>query len=190
MLNAFMSSLNWIDILMVGIMMRAIFVGMKTGFFIELFKLLSIVFAIFITHHYYTFFAWFLGEKAHFAPFLANSVGFGFLWILVVLIFKLVRDALLILFKMQANSAFDQWAGFAIALGRGALICSLTFMLLYVSEIKELAKYLNRSLSGPYLSNLSLGVYEACYYSLVSKFFEHEQLNSAVFKLRDIEAQK
>ena len=175
---------------MVAIMTRAIFVGMKTGFFIELFKLLGIVFAIFITHHYYTAVAWVLVDKVHFAPFLANIVAFGFLWILIVLIFKLIRDAILILFKMQAKASVDQWLGFFVSLGRGVLICSLTFMLFYASEIKELAQYSTRSLSGPYLSNLSLDVYEGCYNSLVSRFFEHEKLNMTLFNLRKLDQRK
>lgn len=162
------------------------FVGMKTGFFVELFKLLGIVFAIFITHHYYTSVAGFLHDKAHFAPFVANPVAFGFLWFLVVMVFKLVRDGLLILFKIQTNSAFNQWAGFAISLGRGVLVCSLTLMLLNSSETKILSRYISRSLSGQYLNGISLGVYEAVYYSLVSRFFEHEKLNMAVFKLKEI----
>ncbi len=181
-----MSALNWIDVLMIGIMIRMFYVGVKTSFFIELFKLLGVVFAIFITHHYYDDFGKLLHQRVHFAPIFADTVSFALLWIVVVLIFKLVRDALLLLFKMHANPAIDQWGGFIVALSRGVLLCSLTFMLVYVSGVKYLVKYANRSLSGPYLRELSLDVYQGCFEGFVSKFFERENLNIRIFEVRDV----
>ena len=112
-------------------------------------------------------------------------VAFVILWVAVFLIFKLIRDGILIVLKMNAHPGFDQWAGFVMAVGRGVLICSLTFVLFSVSGIDYLVKNSEHSLSGAYCRDLSLNIYQGCYDGLIKKFFEGEKLNAKVFKPRE-----
>ena len=48
MLTDFFSRINWIDVLMVGIIFRILFIGLKSGFINEAFKLLGSIFSVFI----------------------------------------------------------------------------------------------------------------------------------------------
>lgn len=181
-----LSSLNWIDILMAVIVLRAVYVGIKNGFVIEMFKLISILLAVFIILHYYSGISKYIQEKAHLPQGSSDLICFGLLWALVVIIFKFVRDGFTVLFKVQAHSILDRWGGLLVCIFRAALVCSLTILLLRVSDIDYFVKNLQKSLSAPKLVWWSPRVYETCYEGFVSKFFPNETLNKSVFKLTDL----
>lgn len=179
------SSLNWVDILAGIILIRAIYVGIRRGFVVEILKLIGVLCAIFIALHYYTGVSAFLQSKVHLPKAPSDFFSYGFLWAIVILIFKFIREGLTILFKIEAHSVFDKWGGLVLSLVRGLLLCSLTILLLRLSTIEYLTKNLERSLSAGRLVNLAPQFYESCYDNLVSKFFPSEELNKFVFPLAD-----
>ena len=54
MLTHLIKSINWIDVALVFLLIRMIFVGVKNGFISEFFKFLGIVVAAFISLHFYS----------------------------------------------------------------------------------------------------------------------------------------
>ena len=178
------SSINWIDLLIIGFGVRIIYIGIKNGFVTELFKLAGVLCAIFITFHYYTGLAKLLHNHIPVSESLLVVSCFGVLLTLVLLLFKLIREGTMLIFKIQAHPLLDQWGGFVISILRSLLVGSLILISLQLFEIDYLQKNGKKSLFHPYLFDLSPKFYEGCYKGFVSKFFPNENLNPAVFKLK------
>ncbi|HLD69555.1 MAG TPA: CvpA family protein [Candidatus Omnitrophota bacterium] len=182
MFSDLISSINWIDLLIIGFGIRIIYIGIKNGFAAELFKLAGVLCAIFVTFHYYSGLARLLHSYISVSESLLVVLCYGVLLTLVLLLFKLMREGAMALFKVQAHPLLDQWGGFVISLVRSLLVGSLVLVSLQIIPIDYLQKNGKKSFFHPYLFDLSLKFYEGCYKGVVSKFFPNERLNPAVFK--------
>ena len=178
------SSINWVDLLIVGFSVRIIYIGIKNGFVTELFKLAGVVCAIFITFHYYIDLEKFLHSHVPLAESLLTILCFSVLLTIVLLLFKLIREGTMLIFKIQAHPLLDQWGGLAIALIRSLLVGSLILISLQVLGIEYLQRNGKKAFFSPYLFELSPNVYKACYSGFISKFFPNEKLNQVVFQLK------
>lgn len=183
MSNGALNNLNWVDILMGVILLRVVFIGLKRGFVIEIFKILGLAAAAFVTLHYFNTISRVLQEKINLAEGLANGLVFGCLWFAAVVVFKLFRDGILLLFKVEAHSAIHRWGGVLMAVGRGLLIGSLTVLLLHVARFEYFEKNLEKSLTASRLVPIAPRVYEGVYNIFVSKFFPQEELDKTAAQL-------
>src|SRR3989338_2922691 len=95
-----LNRLNWVDILVWGILGRIVYIGIKQGFVTEFFKLLGVTFAVFFTLHYYSSFSKFLQKSIHFPESMTNIFCFALLWATAVITFKFIRDGITLLFKL------------------------------------------------------------------------------------------
>lgn len=178
-------SINWVDILVAAIVIRIIYIGIKRGFVVELFKLIGVLSAVFVTLHYFSSFSQLLQDNAHLPLGMANIVAYGTLWGVVVLVFKLVRDGVLVLLKIEAHSGFDKWGGMVLAAGRAVLLSSLTLLFLSAATVGYFTKNLEKSLMASRVIRVAPGIYEGLYDGVVSKFFPDEKLNTFAFTLSD-----
>ena len=182
--------LNWIDLLMGLILIRAIYIGIKRGIIIEIFKLIGVLFSIFIALHYFSAVSKFIQDKVHVPPGPADLFSYSILWGIVMSVFKFIRDGFTMLFKVEAHSVFDRWGGLLISIVRGLLLCSLTALFLRMSGVEYFVKNLEKSLTAVKLVSVSPKVYEASYDKFVSKFFPSEEVNKSVFKFTDFPKEK
>ena len=180
----FIHNINWVDLLLIGLGIRIIYIGIKNGFVDELFKCVGILSAIFITFHYYTPLAKLLHERIGLAESLLTVLCFGFLFAGVLLLFKLIREGITLVLKIQAHSILDRWGGFAVSLLRSLLAGSVVLISLQVSGIEYFQKNVKKSLFSLYLLDLSPDFYKAFYEGCISKFFPNEKFNPAVFQLK------
>ena len=184
------TNLNWVDILVGAILIRAVYIGVKRGFVVELFKLVGVLFAVFITLHYFSGTSKFLQDKLHLPQRASDLFSYGLLWAIVILAFKFIREGFTILFKIEAHSAFDKWGGLLTSVMRGLLLSSLAILFLRISAVEYFTKNLEKSFTASHIVSLSPKVYEATYNNFVSKFFPSEELNKSVFKLTDFQSEK
>ena len=181
MFSKILSNLNWIDIVLVVIVLRVIYIGLKQGFVIEFFKLLGTFVASFIILHYYSAFGQVIHVYAFIPQAVQHAIAFLLLWFLVVLIFKFIRDGWMLLFKGEAHPAIHKWGGFSFAVLRAALICGLTFLLIFMSGNSYLIKTAKQSYLSPYLADISPKIYGICFDNFVGKLFPNERKNVMVF---------
>ncbi len=182
-LGDFVTKINWVDIMIVLFGVRIIYIGIKNGFISELFKLIGVVFAIFITFHYYTQVADFFKDHTGLSENNAGFLSFGLLWAVVTLIFKFIRDGILLIFKIEALSLVDQWGGLLLSILRSALVGSMVLIFLMISNLGYWRSHAGKSFFNPYLIAVSPKIYKATYDGIVSKFFPTEKLNPAGFNL-------
>ena len=190
MISDILNDLNWIDILMGCIVLRCIYIGATRGLVVEFFKLLGAFFATFINLHYCNKLAKFLESTLSIPPEVNRILGFVFLWLAVFVLFKIISEGWQLILKTEAHPVVNKWGGIVIAIPRAALVCSLTFTLIFISNNELLVRMSRSSLTGYYLIPLSSYIYEVVYEKIVVKLFPKEEENKKIIKLIKNEEEK
>ncbi len=179
-----MARFNVIDLIILCIIIRCIYIGRKKGIIAELFKLSGVVFATFVTLHYYTRFGRFL-DKILFPGRVCvyETISFIVLIWLVVVVFYLFREGWCIILKISTHSEVDKWGGIIFSLVRSYFLCSLVVLLLIVSCNRYVIKTTKQSLSGFFLKDTSINFYKSFYSVGISKIFPHEPINRKVINI-------
>ena len=180
MLTHLIKSINWIDVALAFLLLRMIFVGVKNGFISEFFKFLGVLAAVFISLHFYSFLAQLAAEKTKFSSVYWELVTFAVLWFSVLFFFKFVRQAILLLFKVETNhQGFDKYAAGIVAVGRGILICSLTIFLILLTHNGPVTRMTLHSYGYKIAGRAAVGTYSFLYNNLVDKLFSGQHYNAA-----------
>jgi uncharacterized membrane protein required for colicin V production len=174
---------NLVDLLMVCIVARGVYIGKKNGFVTEFFKLLGIFFATIITLHYYVRFGNFL-SKLLVPVAIQEILAYGILAVFITLLFSFIREGWLTILKVQIHDLVDYWGGLFISLIRVYLLCGLTILALIISGQQQLALNAKLSLSGQYLITSLPNIYKTSYTGFINKFFPQEPINNKVFHLK------
>jgi uncharacterized membrane protein required for colicin V production len=180
MITHLIKSINWIDVALVVLFVRMIFVGIKNGFISEFFKSLGIIIAVFISLHYYSFLAAWLAMKTKIAWNYWDLVMFAVLWLCITLFFKFVGDGVMLLFKAETtHQGFDKYASGIVAVGRGILVCSMTIFLLLLTHNVPVTRMTLHSYSFKIAGHAAVGTYSFLYKNLIDKLFVGEHFNTA-----------
>ena len=184
MLTHLIKSINWIDVALVLLFIRMIFVGVKNGFVSELFKIIGVVTAVFVSLHYYSFLAAWVVLKTKLSWEYWELVIFALLWFIVLVFFKFVREGILLLFKVETtHEGFDKYAAGVVAVGRGILVCSLTIFLILLTHNSLMGRMALRSYSYKIAGRAAVGTYTFLFNNLVDKLFVGEHYNAAAVKV-------
>lgn len=172
-----LASFNWLDLLMIIVMIGVVFRGTVQGFVVELFRMIGTVFATVVVLHYYVRGAESLTGLAPLPEKIAEIFCFILIWVSTILIFKLIREGWLLVLKSEAKSGFSQWLGGFVAVVRCAFICGLLFFFIFLVGNRTLNIFAKKSVTGFYLLDLSPRVYKAAYDGILIKFFPEEAFN-------------
>jgi len=186
MILSFLKNLNWIDIVVIIIIARITYIAIKKGLFIEVFKFLGAIFAVFICLHYYTKLGDLLNNFLKVSSLsldLCDFISFALLWIGVTLVFVLLRDVFSHLIKIEAISIINRWFSLFLGLARGLILASL---LMYIFSIPAI-EYLKKSVQNAYLGRrvffVSSSLYQKLWNNFVSKFRPAEEFNQECLNL-------
>lgn len=181
MLLEIIQKLNWIDVVVLVVMLRALYIGLKRGCVSEIFQLMAVFASIFVVYHYYPFCSRLIENRIFLKPEIARSVTFFVLWALVALVCKFVRDGACMIFKIEAKSFVDKLGGLTVGFIRGALVSSLLLSLFMTTG----SDYLIRNVKGSYLSSqvspLAPSVYKFIFKGIINKYFPNEKMNQDMF---------
>ena len=190
MLIHFFKSLNWVDLLMLAILIRIVYIGVQAGVVMEMFKLLGALLTTFVCFHYYSAVARFIIHITK-APWgnIVEVLSFVLLWALMFVVCKLIRDGLFILFSIEAKSIVDKWGGALLGIGRFFIIGSMTMFLLLMPGDKYLEARTAEAFSRPYVLMVAPNFYRTFCDGLVVKVFQKEKPNKAVWEhLKKVES--
>jgi len=180
MLTHFIKSINWIDVALVFLFLRVIFIGVKNGLITELFKFLGVVIAVFVSLHYYAILAAKLAKVTTVSSGFWEIVMFAGLWFAVTVIFKYIREGILILFKIETNhEGFDKYAAGVLACGRGILVCSLTIFLILLAANAPVKRMTLHSYGYRIAGRVAVGTYSFLFNNLVDKLWTGQHYNAA-----------
>lgn len=186
MLTEFISNFNWIDIFILVVLGRVVFLGMKSNLLTEIFSLFGTCAAVFITLHYYVRFAHFLHQMVFVPEMLADIFGFIILWLTVHVIFKIIISGWGLIVKTEAHPAVNQWGGLILGLARGALVGSLLLAMFIITGSHYIRQMVNRTLTGKVLIDLAPNAYSTIFDGVIAKYFPNEEINEQAISFRDI----
>jgi len=179
MLMDFLKHIIWLDVLVVLLFIRIVFIGIKTGFIAEFFKMTGVLIAIFITFHYYSVFSQALNTYTHMPLSWAHFTAMTVLWGVVGGVTKLFRDGFLLLFKVETtNPGFNQWAAGCLAVVRGVILSSLMVVMVSFLPLEYVIKQSESSLASRYIARVAPFVYVLAFERFVGRLFPDEKLNT------------
>lgn len=188
MLQEIMARLNWVDIIVLILIFRILYVSAKNGFVVEFFKLAGIIFTIYISLHYYSFLSNSISSSA-----FGKKVPLDFLDMLVFCLlaafsyslFVLLRKCICHFIKMEAVPVLSKWGGFILGFGRGVLTASFLIVALFISTNVYFESSVKRSYSGKSLFEAAVNTYSGLWNGLASKFSAGEEFNKALIKKQE-----
>ena len=174
---------NYLDIIILIIILRICYIAIKTGLPVELFKLVGILSAIFLSLHYYVFLSDSMLKNIDLglAPLkLVDFLIFIFLAIAGYLLFMFLRCIFYRFIKLEAVPTLSKWGGLVLGVLRSLFMSSLICFTLLVSGLP----YLNKSVENSYLASriykVPFNTYKWGWNSLFSKFMGSEKSNMNV----------
>lgn len=184
-MDNFLLGINWTDLILVGLMARAMYIGAVQGVVVEFFKILGLLFAIFISAHYFSRLA---GVLVTVLKILSRDGAELFfitaLCLLITGIFSLVRSGWMVILKTDNQSLLSRFGGWLIGTLRGVLLCGLVIFMVMVSGRMALIKNVRHALAARYVSDLVCGIYEVGYEEAVRKVFPNEEKNKEMRRYR------
>ncbi len=179
---------NFLDIIILIILFRICYIAVKTGLAIEFFKLLGVLFAIYIASHYYTYLSdivqrWYISKAmpVEFVDFLIFVILAG----AVYLCFVFLRSTFYRFMKMEAAPNLNRYGGLVLGLARGYFSIGLLIYVLMISSVSYLSSSVKHSYLGSRFSSVSAQTYNWIWNSIFSKFSPQEKSNAVVNEVKD-----
>ncbi|MDP8230918.1 MAG: CvpA family protein [Candidatus Gorgyraea atricola] len=152
---------NWVDILFVILLIRTGYVGLKSGFLPEFFRLLGLFVAFLFSFNNYTSLSRFISIYTRWGGVGLDVVSFLFVFLATLFIFKIIGIFVRVFFSGENLSRPNALVGVTLGLGRGILIAGLIYTLFVNSPFKYLASSArDKSFSGQYIVDVAPFVYE------------------------------
>ncbi len=154
---------NWVDIFFVIILFRTCYVGFKKGLLSELFRFTGLLLAFVLSFNSYILAKDFLSKYARLTGIKAEVTGFLFIFLIVILIFKLLA---VLAYKLLGNSEnvslSNKIVGLALGSARGILLIGLVYILFIHSPVNYFYKSAKeKSVLAPYASFVAPFAYNA-----------------------------
>lgn len=175
-----MQIFNFVDIFMGYTLARGYFVGKKSNLFIELFKLMGLLFATFIGAHYYVSLGITIKNYFDLKFSIQYLIAFNFLVFLVILIFYLIREGWIMILGINPKHPVVIKGGIVVSLIKSYFICGLIFLSFVTSGNEFLSKSAKESFSSQFVKETSISVYRGIFTG-INYFLSEEKINNAVF---------
>jgi uncharacterized membrane protein required for colicin V production len=184
----FLYQFNWIDIVVVILTLRILYISFKNGLKVEFFKFCGIVCALYISLQYYSALSVFLNNRVfnrHTHSRLFDTLSFGLLIVVGYGVIVLARILIGRVVHSEIDARLDKWGGFVLGVFRALFTVSIALCLLIVSSSEYFKKSIKGSFSGTYMAAVAPNVYLHMN-GFVSKLQKNENQNSSVKDLTTI----
>lgn len=183
-----LKQINWLDICILSLIARIIYISLKTGFSVEVFKLLGTVTGVYLSLHYYLSFSNLIIKYVHaedapepviyFATIIIlASIGYLFFVSLRCLVYRYI--------KMEVISNFDKWGGLVLGIGRAVLLSSLVIFIVVLTNIGYLKSSVKDAYSQKYLFKAAPETYTWIWKNIFSKFTGTGEYNRDVSRIEE-----
>lgn len=183
-----LSQFNWVDILIITLLIRIGYVSLKNGLAPEFFKLLGTLLALYLSLHYYTsvsdFFRRRFSTEAMPLEFL-DFICVNILAVLGYLSFVLLRSVFCHFIKADAVPQLNKWGGLVLGAFRGVLLVSLITFTLAISSITYLKDSVKNSYSVAHVLKIAPNTYSWIWNKFMSKFMTAEDFNKSVLEVQE-----
>lgn len=154
--------INWVDVLIVILLIRTSYIGAKTGLSTEIFKIVGVLLGLYFGIKYYSVVGSWMSSKISLPQEVSEGAAFLILVLVSMLSLKLVTWGLEKIVKLTFADKLNKWGGFIIGLLRGGIVLSLLFMFFGIIQVDYLVKSVEeRSLTGPLVQKIAPVTYQA-----------------------------
>lgn len=172
---------NWVDILVVTILFRSAYIGIKQGFVIEIFKISGLILTSYVTLHYYSRWGNFLAEKTPVSQFAGHVFFYLAISFLALIMLTLIRKGLLTIMHIETMALLKQWGGLILGFARGFFAASIICLFLFLFNSDYLRGSVRQAYSGKRIISISPATYKFIFNNLVVKFVPEAELNQSLF---------
>ncbi|OGW90549.1 MAG: hypothetical protein A3D28_04325 [Omnitrophica bacterium RIFCSPHIGHO2_02_FULL_63_14] len=137
-MKEFISTLIWVDYVVLIVVVWGFFIGYRSGFFPELLRVAAYLVTVVATLKYHQLVAQYLTLKTFLNLTSATAVSFAVLLVGVFLIMKLITAIILRLLKLKEGKFLSRIMGAALGSARWVILLSLFFMALDYSPLTSL----------------------------------------------------
>jgi uncharacterized membrane protein required for colicin V production len=186
MLVEIIKQFNWIDVLIILVIGRIIYIGIKLGFPSEIFKLFGSIVALYLAFHYYTIVSDYFDERFDLRVMPLEFLDFLLFTVLSAMgyaIFVGLRAVFTRGIKVEAVPRLHKWGGFVLSVARSALLASLFMYMFVISSISYLKNSVTHSYTGSRILELAPSTYRWLWDNLMSKFMTKEKFNDATTEI-------
>jgi membrane protein required for colicin V production len=175
------TQLNWVDIVLLAALIRIIYIGVKQGLLVELSKILGVILGAVVAFHYYIGLSDFIVSNSPLPTGFSDLICLTTLFLIVVLVFKFIREGLAAVVKADPIPFIKSWGGFVLGALRGWIFCSFFIYIMLICGFGYIEKSARQSYSANYMVNVAPEIYSFSFDQIIGKFFPSEHLNSTVF---------
>ncbi|MDO8602968.1 MAG: CvpA family protein [Candidatus Omnitrophota bacterium] len=145
---------NWVDIFFIIVLFRTCYISFKNGLLPEFFRISGLFLAFVLSFNNYILASDFLAKHARLTGLKAEATGFVFIFLTVLLVFKLLTVlAVKLLGNSENVSLANKMVGLMFGLARGILLTGLFYFLYTHSPVDYFYKSAKeKSFSAPYAS--------------------------------------
>jgi len=180
---------NWVDIFVAIVLFRVIYISIKTGLPIELFKILGTLSAIYLALHYYSSASSamisalpLIKERVN-VDFL-NFVAFLILAIFGYIVFMALRMLFYRFMKMEAAPNLNKWGGLVLGIFRSFLLAGLLTYTLAICGIGYLKDSIASSYTASRVANIAPNTYSWLWSNIGSKFMPGDKFNEHILRFK------
>lgn len=153
--------INWVDVLVVILLIRTSYIGAKNGLAIEISKISGVLFGLYLGLRYYSEAGAWITSKISLPQEIAEGLSLFSLLLISIAALKLTGFGLSKVFKVTFADKVSKWGGFLAGFLRGGLILSLLFMICSVIQVEYFVKSIEeRSLTGPGIQKIAPFMYQ------------------------------
>lgn len=126
-----LTRLNWIDVIVIIVMIRMSYVAFQDGLSHEIFPFIGVICTIVLALHYYNKIATFLSQNIMLMN-MSIAAFLGFLGLVIVsgVIFKLLRRVVDIIVKVSWHPVIEKFGGLTIGIMKASVVVSTILIIL------------------------------------------------------------
>ncbi len=129
-MSHYLTKFNWIDILVLIILIRTSYVGFTQGIFYEFLTTASVIIAAFVALYKFKDIGGFFVDKLNLPIEFSNFLGFILLVLGTFAVVRYIRNLLFKIVKVEIFSTFQKYGGLIAGFLRGSLLASLILLCL------------------------------------------------------------
>ncbi|NQT46636.1 MAG: CvpA family protein [Candidatus Omnitrophica bacterium] len=157
-----LQNLNWVDCVILIILIRTTYVGFSRGLSWEIIRLLGVVVAFVLAIHNYDKIGYFIGSNSPIPPIAANIFSFLVLVFGTALVFKFIGFGLHKILAIELLSPIEHVGGLLLGFIRGIALALITLVIMLIMSVPYIDDSIKgRSFFGSKLLRVAPIIYDA-----------------------------
>ncbi|MFH0732268.1 MAG: CvpA family protein [Candidatus Omnitrophota bacterium] len=153
---------NWTDILVILLVLKCCYTGVRAGLTQELFRLIGTLASILFGFHYFNKAAYFIVEYIKIPLWIIQIIVLAAIVLLFRIAYKYAVALLLKILNVQFVLGLEKAGGAVVGSLRGLLLCGFILITLLLLPIKYISISINKdSVIAPYLVRYTAATYKA-----------------------------